>query len=224
MFTRLKGSDGNGTQTRRHLDLIDFIKEGGINPNCRVLDLGCGTGGLSKLMREAGFLEIHGVDWTEPASVQPGVLTSYKQVDLNEQVLEDQIEGKFDLIVCSDTLEHLERPAKVLRSMRRLLDDSGLIYVSVPNCANILQRISWLLTGNSYRYRTERPGEFGHISLFPSQVLTSLLNRAGLQCVKKGRGYAAAAGYITNRGIKLSDFWSYASYYQLRPAAADARG
>ena len=35
------------------------------------------------------------------------------------------IDSKFDLIVCSDTLEHLERPARVLRSMRHLLKDFG---------------------------------------------------------------------------------------------------
>ena len=108
----------------------------------------------------------------------PEVLASYKQVDLNEEILEDRIDAKFDLIVCSDTLEHLERPARVLRSMRHLLEDFGSIYVTIPNCANVFQRISWLLTGNSFRYRTEKPGEFGHISLFPSQVMTTLFEQS----------------------------------------------
>jgi 2-polyprenyl-6-hydroxyphenyl methylase/3-demethylubiquinone-9 3-methyltransferase len=193
------------------------MKERGAKQTGRILDLGCGTGQLASLMRSAGFQDIDGVDWTDPASVAPGILSSYRQVDLNEHALEDQIDGKYDLIVCSETLEHLERPAKVLRTMRQLLNDTGSIYITLPNCANILQRISWLLTGNSYRYRTEKPGEFGHISLFPSQVLTSLLNRAGLECVGKGRGYAAVAGFITDKGIKLGDLWSYVCYYQLKP-------
>ena len=169
-------------------------------------------------MKESGFHDIHGADWNAPASVLPNVLASYKQVDLNEEMLEDQIDTKFDLIICSDTLEHLERPARVLRSMRHLLKDSGSIYVTIPNCANVFQRVSWLFTGNSFRYRTETPGEFGHISLLPSQVMTTLLNRAGLECVRKGTGFAAMAGFITNKGFNLSDFWSYTCYLELKSA------
>jgi 2-polyprenyl-6-hydroxyphenyl methylase/3-demethylubiquinone-9 3-methyltransferase len=79
--------------------------------------------------------------------------------------------------------------------------------------------VSWLVTGNSYRYRTERSGEFGHISLFPSAVLQSLLNRAGLKCTGKGKGYVAVGGFITSRGMKFNDLWSYVSYYQLKLAS-----
>jgi 2-polyprenyl-3-methyl-5-hydroxy-6-metoxy-1,4-benzoquinol methylase len=218
MIRRIKGNRDNSPQARRHQDLVDFIKEVDVNPDAKILDVGCGLGGLAKLMRMSGFRDVHGVDWTDPAAVAQDALSSYRQMDLNEQVLEEAIDSKFDLIVCSETLEHLERPAKVLRSMRHLLNDTGSIYVTVPNCANLFQRISWLATGNSYRYRTEKPGEFGHISLFPSNVMTTLLNRAELKCVRKGKGYAAAGGFITGKGVKLGDLWSYASYYQLKVA------
>lgn len=220
MFGRIKRPDGSkesSPQFRRHQDLIDFMLEAKPGFGAKVLDVGCGTGQFAKLMKSSGFSDIHGVDWTDPAAVIPDVLSSYKRIDLNDQVLEDEVDSKFDIIVCLDTLEHLERPAKVIRSMRRMLKDSGSIYVTVPNCANIFQRLSWLATGNSFRYRTEKPAEFGHISLFPSAVMTSLLNRAGLKCVRRGRGFIALAGFITNKGLKFSDFWSYANYYELKP-------
>lgn len=219
MISRIKRPDGskdNSPQFRRHQDLIDFMIEGKPAFGAKVLDVGCGTGQFAKLMRSSGFSDIHGVDWTDPAAVIPDVLSSYKRVDLNDQVLEEEVDSKFDIIVCLDTLEHLERPAKVIRSMRRLLEDSGSIYVTVPNCANVFQRLSWLATGNSFRYRTEKPDEFGHISLFPSAVMTSLLNRAGLKCVRRGKGFIALAGFITNKGLKFSDFWSYANYYEFK--------
>lgn len=217
MIERIKSSPNAFPQRRRHQDLIEFIREEKSGLVGKVLDVGCGPGYLAKLMKEAGFPEIHGVDWGTPSSVIPNSLASYQQVDLNEQRLEEVVHSKFDLIVCSDTLEHLECPAKVIRSMRQLLTDTGSLYVTVPNCANIFQRVSWLLTGNSYRYRTERHGEFGHISLFPSSVMNSLINRAGLRQVRKGKGYIAAAGFITSKGMKFSDFWSYSSYYHFQP-------
>ena len=219
MIGRIKRPDGNkdnSPQFRRHQDFIDFIIEGKPAFGAKVLDVGCGTGQFAKLMRSSGFNDIHGVDWTDPAAVIPDVLSSYKRIDLNDQVLEHEVDSKFSIIVCLDTLEHLERPAKVIRSMRRLLEDFGSIYVTVPNCANVFQRLSWLTTGNSFRYRTEKPDEFGHISLFPSAVMTSLLNRAGLKCVRRGRGFIALAGFITNKGLKFSDFWSYANYYEFK--------
>lgn len=219
MISRIKTADGspdNSPQFRRHQDLVDFVKEANPGFDRRVLDVGCGKGHFARLMKSSGFNEIHGIDWTEPAAVLPDVLSSYKQIDLNDQTLEDEIDSKFDIIVCLDTLEHLERPAKVLRSMSRLLNDSGSIYVTIPNCANIFQRFAWLMTGNSFRYRTEKASEFGHISLFPSAVMTSLLNRAGLKCVRRGKGFAALAGFITNKGLKFGDFWSYANYYEFK--------
>ena len=130
MISRIKSSDGskeNSPQIRRHHDLIDFIKEAQPGFSGKVLDVGCGTGQFARLMKSSGFSEIHGVDWTDPAAIIPDVLSSYRRVDLNEQTLEDEINSKFDIIVCLDTLEHLERPAKVIRSMRRLLNDSGSI-------------------------------------------------------------------------------------------------
>ncbi|MCP1764434.1 class I SAM-dependent methyltransferase [Bradyrhizobium japonicum] len=217
MIERIKSSPNAFPQLRRHQDLVEFIREEQPGFVGKVLDVGCGPGYLAKLMREAGFPEVHGVDWGGPSSLIPNSVSSYQQVDLNEQRLEEVVASKFDLIVCSDTLEHLERPAKVIRSMRELLTDTGSLYVTVPNCTNIFQRVSWLLTGNSYRYRTERPGEFGHISLFPSSVMQSLINRAGLKQVRKGKGYIAAAGFITSKGMKFSDFWSYSSYYHFKP-------
>ena len=220
MITRIKAADGNrdnSPQLRRHQDLADFIMENEAGFNGSILDVGCGTGHLAQLLRKSGFGDIHGADWNDPAVIVPGALSSFKQINLNDQTLEDEIDSKFDIIICSDTLEHLERPAKVMRSMRRLLKDTGSIYVTIPNGMNFFQRLSWLVSGNSYRYRTEKPGEFGHISLFPSAVMTTLLNRAGLKCTKTGRGFAAMAGFITTKGIKLGHSWSYACYYQFKP-------
>lgn len=210
-----------GLRFRCYCDLIDFMKEGHVAPSKSILDVGCGFGSLAKFMRSHGFCDIHGADWKKPAEIEsrnPGVFASYTSVDLNECRLEDKFDRKFATIICADVLEHLERPAAVLRSLAHLLEDGGSLYVTLPNAMNIFQRVSWLLTGNSYRYRTEKPGEFGHIALFPSQVMNSLLHRAELKCVRKGKGHAAFAGFVTAPGIKLGDAWSYVSYYEIQKA------
>ena len=53
----------------------------------------------------------------------------YKQVDLNDEV----IEGKYDNIVCFETLEHLEDPETLLHNLYDVLEDKGTLLLSVPN-------------------------------------------------------------------------------------------
>jgi len=53
--------------------------------------------------------------------------------------------GRFDLIICTEILEHLLWPQRLLQEARRVLSDRGHILVSVPNCASLSYRLAWLL-------------------------------------------------------------------------------
>lgn len=213
------GSPHLNPQSRRHIDLIRMIRSlGNVAADARILDVGCGTGGLAQKLRQAGFTRIWGADWLAPeilAEHAPGVFESYRRVDLNEAGLKDFESGAYDCVVCSDVLEHLERPAFMLRELARVTRPGGCIYVTLPNAFNYLERLLLLLTGNSKRYRTESPGEYGHISLFPSNVLTSLLNRAGLKVLAEGRGFAAVSNFVVLPGTNFGPSLSYCRYYCL---------
>jgi len=50
----------------------------------------------------------------------------------------------FDVVVCADVLEHLENPAPVLARVRRWLSPVGVLFVSLPNVANVAVRLSLL--------------------------------------------------------------------------------
>jgi len=39
---------------------------------------------------------------------------------------------RFDRVICSETLEHTDRPADIVRSMYRLLADDGVAVITVP--------------------------------------------------------------------------------------------
>ena len=220
MLHRVEGNSEDAgrysPQTRRHADLVDFICEAWTDRSVPVLDVGCGAGLLARRLKDAGFSQVSGTDWMSADAVPDrDALVDYRRIDLNEDSLERHFDRQFPVIVSSDVLEHLERPAAVLRSMARLLAPNGRLYVTLPNVGNIVQRLCWLVTGNSNRYRTERPGEYGHISLFPTHVLKTLLNRAALTMVREGRGYAALGGYITVPGLKFGPWLSYARYYEI---------
>jgi homoserine O-acetyltransferase/O-succinyltransferase len=103
-----------------------------IPPGSRVLDLGCGTGGLLARLRERGPCTVMGVELDEQAivaCVHRGL--DVVQADLN-QGLPTFNDGQFDFVVLSQTLQTVMDVPRVLADMLRVGRRS---IVSFPNIA-----------------------------------------------------------------------------------------
>lgn len=179
--------------------------------NVRALDVGCGEGALSSLLHDQGYKALEGCDWLpEDRVCKAPAGYAYRQVDLNADGLTAYASESLGAIVCSDVIEHLENPAAALREFARVLVPGGKAIVSLPNAFNLLERISWLATGNSTRYKREQSvGEFGHISIIPRDVMLSLAARAGLTVVGTEGGYAYVDGYVLMPNRVFSPALSY---------------
>jgi 2-polyprenyl-3-methyl-5-hydroxy-6-metoxy-1,4-benzoquinol methylase len=99
-------------------------------PPGRVLELGCGHGAFVALMQAAGF-EAMGLELS-PASAEKArrrfdipMLTG----PLEEQAIAP---GSLDAIVMMDVLEHLHRPAEMLRLCLSLLKADGILLLQTP--------------------------------------------------------------------------------------------
>ena len=97
-----------------------------------VADVSAGTGHLLKLFREkhAGK-KYFGFDYSGKAldvcrKTCPGI--TFSQADLYKGVAQT-----FDLLLCVDTLEHLEYPEKAISSMLNMTNASGYVCIAVPN-------------------------------------------------------------------------------------------
>lgn len=53
---------------------------------------------------------------------------SFEKINLYQPV-----DNKFDLVVCIDTLEHLEYPEFALKTMHEMLNEAGYLFLIVPN-------------------------------------------------------------------------------------------
>lgn len=185
-----------GPQELRHQELLEYFKSFKISPEARILDVGCGDGGFLSLLKAAGYKDLNGCDW-RPVR---GDEYKYSQVDLNKDFLSVYPDQSFDVIFNSDVIEHLENPAKTLREFQRVLTPKGLAIITIPNSWNLLERLYFLFSANSNRYKSERRSPaFGHITFFTSEIIESLIDRAKLDLISDAYGSAYFNQYALKR-------------------------
>ncbi len=108
------------------------------------LDIGSGHGDLIRILR--GRFDIHSTacDYTNSLMKLDDVCT--KVVDLNNDGLPFQNEA-FDLVTCTEVVEHLEHYRYTLREMYRVLKPGGTLVLSTPNILNLKSRTRFLTFG-----------------------------------------------------------------------------
>lgn len=126
-----------------HEAIIDTIKElkGGTSKS--VADIGCGTGVLlRKLYLELKSSKFFGLDLTNFIKPIPDWLT-FQKCDLNAHF--GNSNHKFDLVISSEVIEHLENPRHFIRELAALTNPNGYIILSTPNPESYRSILSFLL-------------------------------------------------------------------------------
>jgi len=101
----------------------------------RILDIGCATGHLRRLLPEVEYV---GCDFAAP--VHPSDF-EFHSCDLNQEGLPGHLSG-FDVIVCSGILEYLNTLQSTLRDIGRRLQPSGSFVCTYFNDQHALRKMS----------------------------------------------------------------------------------
>ncbi len=100
----------------------------------RVLDAGCGMAYGSAILARAGASEVIGVDIAptiiEAAGPEMPANVSLEVADLRSLSFPD---GRFDLVVCFEVIEHVADPELILDELARVTAPDGILLVSSPN-------------------------------------------------------------------------------------------
>lgn len=115
-----------------------------IEPNSRVLDLGCGEGDLLCFLKSRKNVRGTGIEHDEAKvaqCIEKGV--TVLQGDINAEVL-DYPDGAFDYVILSQTLQQVYEPATLIRSILRI---GRKAVVSFPNFSHWMVRLQLMVTG-----------------------------------------------------------------------------
>lgn len=94
--------------------------------NFRILDVGCGAGGLLYELKEVGFKDLLGVD--------PYISENIKYPN-GLQILKGEIQqvtGRWDVVIFNHSLEHIQNPFGVLQVTSNLLFEEGVCIIRTP--------------------------------------------------------------------------------------------
>lgn len=158
----------------RTLKKTPFFK----NKKVTVLDLGCADGHLTSwLVHQWPGGNIWGIDVVAKlinaaAKKYPGA--KFKLGDAHQIPFDDNY---FDLIVCSETLEHVIDPLKVCREARRVLKKGGVLVMELDTGSRLFTFLWYFWT----HFGAGRVWDNAHLHQFDHKTLPQVISRAGLR-------------------------------------------
>ena len=150
----------------------------------RICDLGCGNGYLAGKLAALGY-DVTGVD-ASPSGIEIARHT-YAQAKfifaaVDGSLPQDAQAGTFDLVVSSDVIEHLYRPADLLEAAARVLKPKGQILIGTPY-HGYLKNLALGLSGRMDAHFCVLD-DGGHIKFFSVKTLSTLLKQQGFTNLK----------------------------------------
>jgi len=172
---RLSSGSGAVSEDRARLrDTASDIRDFAGDTSQRILDIGCGAGGLLDSLAELEFRALSGMD-PAPACATAVTERGYRGVvgTLDNHPLD---RAAFDGVILSHVLEHVRDVPEALASVARLLTPQGWLYVEVPDAA----RYGECLIAPFQDFNLE------HINHFSAATLHNVLNACGWETVRNG--------------------------------------
>ena len=152
----------------------------------RVLDVGCGGGGLGAALKAERGCELVGLEaFPEAAAHARSRLDDVLELDLDALEALPPAAGSFDAMIFGDVLEHLRDPHRVLGALLPSLAAEGTLVFSIPNVRH-WSVVCPLLVNDQWEYADAGLLDRTHVHFFTLREFLSLLGELGLEAVHVG--------------------------------------
>lgn len=184
-----------------------------LKPDANILDVGCAQGSFLNALKEYGFKNLYGTEYSK----------AFASFGKNEYGLNitDEIDEtkKYDFISYYHVLEHIQNPDKELRIVSNVLNDNGLLYISVPDYMDMLEEKGGSTTNDFENYY-----HLNHVNCFTFKSFRNLLNVSGFEIIKEDTylyGYTVLCKKAEKKPIEKENYLEKTSILEMQKKAID---
>lgn len=147
-----------------------------LGKNDEIFDLGCGDGTIGKILKKNHTITIDGCDVSEIAVDRAREhYRTVHQLNIDDEDIPVE-SGSYDVVICTDVLEHTLSPSHAVSEIRRILKTNGTVVISVPNFGFVRYRINSLFGSIPPIISDDR-----HYNTFTIPSLKEMLDECGLE-------------------------------------------
>ncbi len=129
--------------------VVSAVEESVPDKGAKIVDISCGAGDILKGLRHRGYTNLSGTNYGEYAAIEG--MPIIQNVDLLTGLpLED---GLFDVVICSEVLEHVCNHVQAIQELTRIVRPGGLLFLTTPNILRLRSRFAFFVSGFHKRKR-----------------------------------------------------------------------
>lgn len=158
-----------GEQARRHL-----------RPGSTALDIAAGSGAMCLRLADLGF-KVEATDYVRAGFKLHGSVP-FTEIDLNLD-FSAAFSKKYESIIASEIIEHLENPRHFARQLFSLLEPGGRVLLTTPNIDSMPSKVLFLSSGKFLWFEDQQYGSDGHITPLSQWQMNKIFVEAGFRFV-----------------------------------------
>jgi len=170
--------------------ILEAIHNYSLNNKLKILIIGPGKSTIAKnIISNYPCIKIDFIDhnndsleFQKQLLANESIEMNFIQTELSDSESLKALADNYNLILCTEVIEHVKNETLLLSNLSKYLDDNGIFIISVPNGT-----IDRFLMNINTKYMQDYDKNKGHVNFYSAKELCSLLNKSGYEIIQFNR-------------------------------------